>query len=87
MELAKRGQNEVSEHSFSQNTILNAIDNFIYALEEGITFSLYFRRYEDLYNTDCANWDDFKKVCLLSKLGTVEYTTFGNYILPKKNSN
>ena len=47
------------------------------------TFSLY----KDLYNTDCANWDDFMKVCLrFSKLGMAEYTKFGNYILPKKYS-
>ena len=29
-ELAKREQNEVSKHSFSQNAIWNIINNFIY---------------------------------------------------------
>ena len=51
------------------------------------TFSSYFKKYEDLYNPECANWYDFKMVHLrLSKLGTTEYTKFGNHILPKKKN-
>ena len=47
----------------------------------------YFRRYEDLYTTDCANWSDSKKVpLLLRKLGTTKHTKFIKYILPRKAS-
>ena len=74
LELVQKGQNEVSKHSSSQNSVWNAIDNFIYALKEDNL------RYKDSYNTDSANWVDFKNVhLLLSKLGMVEYTKFGNY--------
>ena len=72
LELAKRGRNVVNEHSFSFYAKWNAI-YFVNATEENITFLSYFRRYEDLYNTDCTKSDDFKKVhLLLSKLGTAE---------------
>ena len=64
------------------NVIWSAIDNFTYAPKNEITFVSYFRRYENLYHTDCANWADFKK-----KLGIFEHTKIANYILPKKTSN
>ena len=65
----------------------SAINNFTYAPENEITFASYFRRHEDLYNTDCTNWANFKKVrLLLRKLGAVEHTRFVNYILVKKTS-
>lgn len=81
------GQNEDSENAFSQNAIWSAIENFKFAPEEEITFASYFKRYENLYNADCASWADHKKVrILLKKLGTAEYTKFVNYILPKKTS-
>lgn len=52
-----------------------------------MTLALYFKRYGEPYNTECANWADFKKVRLLiRKLGTAEYTKFVMYILPMKTS-
>ena len=72
--------------SFSQDAIVNAMTEFNCMPEEEVTFVSYFRRYEDLFITDCASWSDHKKVrLLLRKLGAVEYTKFMNYILPKKN--
>ena len=63
------------------------IDNFSYSPEEDITFTSYFRRYEDFYTTDSTNWSDLKKFCLfLRKLSTTEHTKFINYILPQKAS-
>ena len=54
--------------------------------EEDVTFASYFRRYEDLYKTDCWNWSDSKKICLrLCKLDTSEHTKYVNYILHQKN--
>ena len=67
---------------FTQNAKWNAVETFIYALDEDKTFQAYYRRYEDIYITDCA---DAKKVWLqLRKLGTVEHNKFVDYILPKK---
>ena len=50
-----------NEFSFLQNTIWSVIKNFLYSSEEDVTFISYFRRYEDLYTTDCVNWSDSKK--------------------------
>ena len=63
----------------------NAIETFIYAPDEDKTFEAYYRRYEDIYIADCADWTDAKKVrLLLRKLGTVEYKKFVDYILQTK---
>ena len=62
----------------------NALKTFSYTPDEDET--AYYRRYEDIYITDCADWTDTKKVwLLLRKLGTVEYNKFADYILQKKN--
>ena len=39
----------------------NALETFSYAPDEDKTFEAYYRRYEDIYITDCANWTDAKK--------------------------
>ena len=44
-----------NEFSFFQNIFWNAIENLSYSPKEDITFASYFRRYEDLYKTDCGN--------------------------------
>ena len=63
----------------------NELETFSYALDEDKTFEAYYRRYEDINITDCADWTDAKKVrLLLRKLGTVEHNKFVDYILPKK---
>ena len=88
-QLSNRSHNVENENTFSQNAIWSAIDNFTCAPKDEIKFTSYFRRYEDLYNTDCTNLVDFMMVCkLLRNLGIVEHTKFVNYILPpppKKN--
>ena len=69
---------------FTQNTVWNAVKTFIDAPDEDKTFEAYYRRYENIYITVCADWTDAKKVrLLLLKLGTVEHK-FVDYILPKK---
>ena len=40
---------------FTQNAMWNAIETFIYAPDEDKNFEAYYRRYEDIYITDCAN--------------------------------
>ena len=39
----------------------NALETFSYAPDEDKTFEAYYRRYEDIYITDCAEWTDAKK--------------------------
>ena len=63
----------------------NALETFSYTPDEA-----YYRRYEDIYITDCADWTDAKKKkvrLLLRKLGTVEHNKFVDCILPKKQKN
>ena len=65
LELINRGQISENENAFSQNTIWSSIDNFTCSPDEDITITSYFRRFEDLYATDCVNWVDSKKFGLL----------------------
>ena len=70
---------------FTQNAVWNAVETSIYVPDEDKTFEAYYRRYEDIYITDCADRTDAKKVRLLiRKLGTVEHNKFVDYILQKK---
>ena len=39
----------------------NALETFSYAPDEDKTSEAYYRRYEDIYITDCADWTDAKK--------------------------
>lgn len=61
LELSNRSNPIENKFSFSQNTIWSAIENFSYNPKEDIAFASYFRRYEDLYTSDCANLNDSKK--------------------------
>ena len=45
---------------FSQNAVWNALETFSYAPVENKSFEAYYRRYEDIYITDCASWTDAK---------------------------
>ena len=70
---------------FTQNAVWNVLETFSYAPDEEETLEAYYRRYEDIYITDCADWTDAKKIqLLLRKLGTVEHNKFVDYILRKK---
>ena len=46
---------------FTQNSVWNSLETFSYAPDEDKTFDAYYRGYEDIYITDCANWTDAKK--------------------------
>lgn len=70
-----------NKNGYSEDAIVNTITEFHYLPEKELTFSSNFRRYEDLYKTDCANGFDDKTVrLLLTKLGTVGHTKFVIYI-------
>ena len=91
LELTNKGHISENENAFSENMIRCAMDNFtyrqFYIFSVFYIFAAYFRRFEDLNATYCANWADSMTVCLqLRKLGTTEHTKFFNYILPSKIS-
>ena len=70
---------------FSQSTIYSTIETFEYIPENAKTFNAFYRRYEDVFNVDCKEWSNIKKVCLLlRKLGTTEQSRFVDFILPQK---
>ena len=46
---------------FTQNAMWNALETFSNAPDKDKTFEAYYRRYEDIYITDCADWSDAKK--------------------------
>ena len=51
---------------FTQNAVWNACETFSYAPDEDKTFEAYYRRYEDINITDCADWTDAKKILATS---------------------
>ena len=46
---------------FTQNAVWNALETFAYSPDEDKTFEGYYRRYEYVYITDCADLTDTKK--------------------------
>ena len=46
---------------FTQNAVWNALETFSSAPDEDKTFEAYYKRYEDIYITDSADWTDAKK--------------------------
>ena len=46
---------------FTQNAVWNALKTFSYASDEDKAFEAYYRRYEEIYITNCADWTDTKK--------------------------
>ena len=60
------------------------IEMFRYDEENGLTFDLWWSRYEDIFTNDANQLDDAGKVrLLLRKLDTITFTKYSNYILPK----
>ena len=57
-----------NENAFSQNMTWGAIDNFTYSPDKDITFASYFRRFKDLYATDCVNRADKESLSTTSKI-------------------
>ena len=45
----------------TRNAVWNALETFSYAPDEDKTFEAYYRKYEDIYITDCADRTDAKK--------------------------
>ena len=41
---------------------MNSISKFIYNSDKGITFLLYYRRYEDIFKKDCLHWNNKNQI-------------------------
>ena len=66
-------------------TMYSTIETFEYVPENDKTFHAFYRRYKDVFNVDCKEWSNEKKVrLLLRKLCTTEHSRFVDFILPKK---
>ena len=58
-----------------KESLAASIQEFIYDAENGITFTSWYRRYEDVFLVDGASLDEQAKVRLLmQKLGPAEHT-------------
>ena len=67
--------------SFTPDTIVNSISEFISDPDEGITSESYYRSYKGIFKKDCSHWKDEKKVRLLSrKLFPTEHEKYINFI-------
>lgn len=61
-----------------------SVCNFAYAEDGGVTFEVWYKRYEDLFTVDAAKLDDAARTrFVLRKLGTAVHTKYVNHILPK----
>ena len=70
---------------FTQNPVWNALKTFSYVPDEDKTFKAYYRRYEDIYITDCADWTDAKKSPATSTKARNCGTQIRRLYLTKKN--
>ena len=67
-----------------KGSVANSIHEFRYDPDNGVTFSTWYKRYEDIFLVDAENLDEQAKVRLLmQKLGPAEHTKYCNFILPK----
>ena len=78
---------EVSVNNATINSLMNRMSTFTYDPQNGLTFDLWFSRYDDTINIDGVNLDDAAKVRLLTqKLDQLAFQKYAAHILPKKFS-
>ncbi|XP_029633309.1 uncharacterized protein K02A2.6-like [Octopus sinensis] len=51
--------------SYSADGVANSIEEFLYNPEDRITFSSYYRRYEEIFKEECKGWTNEKKKNLI----------------------
>ena len=61
---SKRENDPGSANIFSRDSVINSLGEFLYNPDEEVTFEVYFRRYEEIFQKDCATWSDGKKRCV-----------------------
>nr|CAX83695.1 Gap-Pol polyprotein [Schistosoma japonicum] len=70
--------------STSCDAVASSIPEFYYDPENGNTFLMWFKRWEDIFRIEFCKQDDAWKTRLLTrKLGSNEYARFTDHILPK----
>ncbi|XP_052826520.1 uncharacterized protein LOC128248715 isoform X2 [Octopus bimaculoides] len=52
--------------SFSADGVTNSIEKFQYKLDEGTTFTAYYKRYEDIFREECKGWSSERKSIVLT---------------------
>lgn len=68
----------------SNELLARSIIDFLFDVDNNVTFDTWYRRYEDMFNVDFAQQDDAWKVrLLLRKLGASELDKYYNFILPQ----
>ena len=64
--------------------VMSSISEFNYDVMSGITFNIWYQKYEDLFTVELKDIPDDQKVrLLLRKLGAREHDKFSKFILPK----
>jgi predicted Holliday junction resolvase-like endonuclease len=67
-----------------KETLAAGIQEFRYEPEEGVNFSAWYKRYEDIFLFDAESMNEASKVRLLmQKLGASEHARYCNFLLPK----
>ena len=64
----------------------NALETFSYVPDEDKTFEAHYKRYEDIYITDCADWTDAKKKKKTCELGFLETVKLLSELFSSKTS-
>ena len=68
-------------------TLVNRIPNFSYNPDAGLTFELWYSRYENILDTEGASLDDSAKVRLIvQKLDQESFQKYDAHIMPLKYS-
>ena len=82
LNVTKTSENDTT---FSQAIMYSTIETVEFVPESDKTFDAFYRRYEDVFNVDCKEWSNEKKVRLLDReLSTTKHSRFVDFILPKK---
>ena len=59
------------------------ISEFMSSPEEEVTSAAYHRRYDEVFQKNCATWSYKKKCLLFGKFGQSEYEKYTSFILPR----
>lgn len=72
---------------FSPDHIVNSICESKYDPREGVTFVVYVRRFEPIFDNKSQVWmDKMKMYLVLRELSTAEHEKYSHFILSKKYS-
>ena len=85
MRLSQESQGSKSDRGGVMDSLLKRLSDFSYDPDNGVTFDLWFSRYEETIATDGSTLDDAAKVRLVvQKLDQLAYQKYAAHILPRK---